>query len=226
VLSFSSVARPDEDEADNPRVLALLRRPLLIFSFLTLLLYVGTELGVSHWVAEYYERVLHAPEEAGRMMVSVLWAGVLVGRVAVSFGYRGTRQAEVLVVLACTCTAALAFTVATEDALLAGVGFFVAGLGFSAVYPLVMTLVGRHFRGGQSVALGFASTGGGVGAFAMPFVMAAISDHFGLRAGFVFYLLLCAMMTGVTFAILRLVRAAGQAARDKDERASSGKVSE
>ena len=208
LLSFAGVAGgPQRTSEEDPRVLDLLRRPLLILLFLTLLLYVGSELGVSHWLAEYYERVLHSSAFRAQLMPSVLWAGVLLGRVAVSFGYRGSRQAEVLVVLACLCTVSLAVAIVIGDAVGAGVGFFVTGLGYSAVYPLVMVLVGRHFQRGQSVAIGFASTGGGVGCFAMPFVMAAISDHFGLRAGFLFYLSLCVMMTGVTFAILRLVRA-------------------
>ncbi|MFC1715330.1 hypothetical protein ACFL6S_16800 [Candidatus Poribacteria bacterium] len=44
-----------------------------------------------------------------------------------------------------------------------------------------------HSKNGQGAAIGFVATGGGVGAFAFPFFMAAISDRFGIQRGFIFY---------------------------------------
>jgi len=206
-LSFSGVAHsPAEREQAAPPTRHLLRQPLLILSFLMLMLYVGSELGVSNWLAEYYVKVLGASEFVGGLMVSVYWTGLLAGRLGISYGYRGHRPAEVMGVLAVACTVGLAFAVLAGDAVLAGVGFFAAGLGYSAIYPLVMTMVGKHFPRGQSVALGFASTGGGIGSFALPFVMAAIADRFGLQRGFFFYVGLNAIMVVVAVAIIRQAR--------------------
>ncbi len=71
---------------------------------------------------------------------------------------------------------------------LASLTFFCAGLGYSAIYPLIMAIVGRHFKYNQGAAVGFAATGGGVGSFVFPFIMAAISNVLGIHKGFFFYI--------------------------------------
>ena len=196
-LPFSRLEQEVTESEDQPRVVELLRHPMLIVSFLILLLYVGTELGVSTWLAEYYVKVFNTSASVGAFMVSVFWMGLLIGRLGVSFGYRGYRQDKVLLILASTCTVALLFAVMMGGPWLAGVGFFISGLGFSAIYPLVIVLVGKYFWRGQGVAIGFVSTGGGIGAFAFPFFMAAISDRFGIRRGFSFYIALDVLMTAL-----------------------------
>ena len=180
---------------------------MLIVSFLILLLYVGTELGVSTWLAEYYVKVFNTSATVGAFMVSVFWMGLLMGRLGVSFCYHGYRQDKILLILASTCTVALLFAVMMGNAWLAGVGFFISGLGFSAIYPLVIVLVGKYFTRGQGVAIGFVSTGGGIGAFAFPFFMAAISDRFGIRRGFSFYIVLDVLMTALCCVVIWQTRA-------------------
>ncbi len=192
---------------DEPGTGALLRHPLLILCFLTLFLYVGAAIGVSSWVAEYYVEVLGASAATGAYMVSVYWAGLLAGRLAASFGFRGRRQAELLLVMACACTVALALAVTARGPWLAGVGFFASGLAYSAIYPVVISIVGERFRRSQGVAIGFVATGGGMGAFAFPFLMSAIADRYGLQRGFLLYVGANVLMVVLTLAILRLVRA-------------------
>jgi len=53
LLPFSRLRSEDEEHGDEPKLMELLKHPLLILSFLILFLYVGTELGTSAWLAEY-----------------------------------------------------------------------------------------------------------------------------------------------------------------------------
>ena len=194
LLPFSRLSRSSTKYRKETKSFELLKQPLIILFFLILLLYVGTELGVSSWVAEYYVKNFGASASIGAFMVSVFWAGLLTGRLGVSFGYRGERQAELSFVLASISTVALLFSVLVKGQYLAGVGFFFTGLGYSAIYPLVMALVGQYFKHSQSVAVGFVSTGGGVGSFAFPFLMSAIADRFDIRQGFFFCIALDVVM--------------------------------
>lgn len=202
LLPFSRLGKESTKSGEKPRIVKLLKQPLLILCFLILLLYVGTELGVSSWVAEYNVKILGTSASTGAFMVSVFWMGILIGRLGVSFGYRGNRQAELLLILAITCTAALFFSVLVKVPLIAGVGFFLTGLGYSAIYPVVMALVGQYFNHGQSIAIGFVSTGGGIGSFAFPFLMAVIADNFGMQRGFFFYIFLDVIMIALTCAVI------------------------
>lgn len=209
LLPFSRLGREEDKSEDRPRLIKLLKHPLLILSFLTLFLYVGTELGTSAWVAEYYVKFLGTSVSAGAYMVSILWLGLLIGRLALS-GYRGQRQAELMLALASICTVALTFAILMRDPWLAGIGFFVAGLGFSAIYPLVIALIGKYFKNGQGAAIGFVATGGGIGAFAFPFFMAAISDRFGIQRGFFFYIALDFIMAMLACAVIWQTRRLSQ----------------
>lgn len=200
-LPLSRLGDGEKGAKDKPKVFELLKQPLLILSFLILFLYVGTELGVSAWVAEYYVKILKTSESTGALMVSIFWVGLLMGRLALS-GYRGTRQAEWVLGLSGTCTIALIFAISMGGPWLSGLGFLLAGLGFSAIYPLIIAIVGKHFKRGQGVAVGVAATGGGVGSFAFPFIMSAISNKFGLQRGFIFYISLDILMTILALGVI------------------------
>lgn len=213
LVSFAGLKEDGAERGDRPPVTRLLKRPLLILLFLTLLLYVGTELGVSAWVAEYYVTILGTSVSTGALMVAVFWAGLLLGRVALSLAYHGDRQAEPILILAVICTVGLCAAVSFTSPLLAGIGFFVSGLGYSAIYPLVMVLAGKHFPQNQGVAVGFVSAGGGAGSFSVPFLMAVVANRFGLRAGFFLYICLNVIMVLVACAMIWRVRIIQQRAK-------------
>jgi MFS family permease len=80
-----------------------------------------------------------------------------------------------------------------------------AGLGCSIYYPAVITLLGDCFPQAQSQAIAFAATGGGIGAFAFPFLMSALADGWGIRIGFATYAVFGVAMT---LAAIGLARAA------------------
>jgi len=176
--------------------------PAYWLSFIALFFYVGVELGVSNWVGEYSIAVFHCSAAAGALQVALFWSGLLAGRFGVPLLYRGTRHDRVLVGFSTLAAAAVILLALlgcapagafTRLAGMAAVGL--AGLGCSICYPEVITLLGKCFPQAQSQAIGFAATGGGIGSFVFPFVMSAISQHWGIRAGFATYALFAAAMT-------------------------------
>jgi fucose permease len=209
LLPFSRIGKESGKSEDKSGLVQLLKHPLLILSFLVLLLYVGTELGTSSWVSEYYVKFLGTSASVGAYMVSVFWFGLLIGRLGLS-AYGGKRQAELILILASICTLGLTFAILMNGPWLAGIGFFIAGLGFSAIYPLVIALVGKHLKRGQGAAIGFVATGGGVGSFAFPLFMGAISDRFGIQRGFLFYIALDLLMVVLAWAVIWQTRRLSQ----------------
>ncbi len=174
---------------------------LLVLLFGALLLYVGVEIGVANWISEYFMRELNAGIAASASVGSVFWAGILLGRLGLSFAYRGARQERILVLLCCASTLALLATVVSRRAVIAAVCVFLAGLAYSGVYPLVMVIVGRRFRDG--VAIGIVTSGGGIGAFVFPFLIALFADQIGLQGAFLFCVGVNAVLAIAAFATLR-----------------------
>ena len=172
-----------------------LDRGLVVISVALLFLYVGAEMGVSSWLGEYFVGFLGTSPAQGALMVMLFWGGVLGGRLLLAFCYRGTRAAEAILLLAAVATAGLIGAVTMTGRTAAAVGFVVTGFGFSSVYPLVMSMVGRFFAPRhQSMVIGFAATGGGVGSLLFPFAMALVAQQIGIRRGYLLYVGLSALL--------------------------------
>jgi fucose permease len=82
--------------------------------------------------------------------------------------------------------------------------FWVSGLGFSIVYPCVMSLAGHVFPHDQSRVVAWISASGGLGVWLFPLLMSMISQHWDIQAGFWFYTSLSFLMLVAVFAAGRL----------------------
>ena len=198
-MTFSVAGDDDIAAEGDPRIS---RHPAYWLSFLALFFYVGVELGVSNWIAEYFVSVFDYPATQSALLVSLFWVGLLAGRFGVPLLYHGDRQDVLLVGSSTLATFAIAglsglgFMPVGGLTIAVGLGLvFVAGLGSSIFYPVVITLLGHCFPRAQSQAIGFAATGGGIGAFLFPFAMSALAQGWGLKLGFATYVVFGIAMT-------------------------------
>ena len=181
---------------------------LVGFCVALLFIYVGAEVGVSGWIAEYFVSVLGSTPAQGAILVTLFWGGILAGRLLLAFFYTGTNSALAILTLATVASAGLIVAVAAGGAVVAAAGFVVAGFGFSCIYPLVMSIVGRYVPvRRQSVAVGLASTGGGIGALVFPLPIAAVAQQVGIRRGFLLYVLLPLLLMLIAFTTALRTRA-------------------
>jgi fucose permease len=201
-VRFPRVQPVYEKGADSG--LRLLREPVLLIMTAALLIYVGTEIGISSWSSEYVVRVLGVAAWAGAFTPALFWLGLLGGRLAISFGYKGSRQELLMLALSAISATGLLVVLLAPSAAIVAVAVFVAGLGSSGFYPLGMSLVGRRFKSG--VAVGTVATGGAAGSIVFPFAMAVIAQTIGIRSGFWFYLGVNIFLVFLTMVLVRIVR--------------------
>jgi fucose permease len=183
--------------------LALLRQPVMILLCIAMILYLGTELGTSNWVAEYFVRELNAPIRDSSFAVSALWIGLLVGRLGLSLLKRPGRQESLLLAMSLFCVAALIGFLSLRSFLPVMALVFALGLGYAGIYPLLVTLAGQAFR--SSAAVGMLATSAGIGSFAFPYLLAAIAQAAGLKSGFFFLTALPLGIAVVTLVLMRLL---------------------
>jgi fucose permease len=176
--------------------------PAYYLSFLALFFYVGVELGVSNWVAQYFVAVFDYPVSQSALLVSLFWVGLLAGRFGVPLLYQGLRQDVLLLGFSALATVAIAalsllgFAATAPFTQTLAMGLvLLSGLGCSIFYPAAITILGNCFPHAQSQAIGFAATGGGIGAFVFPFLMSALAQGWGIRAGFATYAVFGIAMT-------------------------------
>lgn len=210
-LPMSALGHESDGAGKGARRKELFAHPAYWLGFAALLLYVGVELGISNWIAEYFVSAFGSKPAVGSFMVSLFWGGLLLGRFGVPVVYRGGRRDLVLLsmaILMSVSTIALSITgfMGSGTAAVVGSALMVAlsGLGCSIVYPIVVTLVGDAFPAMQSEAVAFASMGGGIGGFTFPFLMANIASAWGIRAGFATYAAFSVLVVVVCVALVRV----------------------
>ncbi len=159
--------------------------------------YVGAEMGVSAWVSPLMEKVLHTPREAAALSVSLFWALMIVGRLAVSPLSLRFRPAPMLFGLAlgsALCSLAVAKAGSAGTCLLATAG---AGLCMSGIFALVLADASRHYPQRLGAVYGIITAGVGLGSLTIPAAMGAVADASGLQTAM---LVPAGLMAAVTLA--------------------------
>jgi fucose permease len=210
-LPMNVLGRGDHQRGVSRR--ELFSHPAYWLGFASLLMYVGVELGVSNWVAEYFVSAFGSGPAIGSFMVSLFWGGLLLGRFGVPVVYHGNRRELVLLSMAALMSVSiialsLVGFIGSGTAVVVGSAFMVvfAGLGCSIVYPIVVTIVGDAFPASQSEAVAFSSMGGGIGAFVFPFIMSNIASAWGIRAGFATYAFFSVLVVMFCLALVRVTK--------------------
>jgi len=188
----------------------LFQHPAYWLGFFALFVYVGVEMGISNWVAEYFVSVFGAPIPTGTFMVSLFWAGLLFGRFGVPVLQQIIKREKILIAL--SLLMALSVFVITIVGFLgsgniagaiSGIFVIFSGIGCSIIYPNVMSIIGDFFPHTQSEAVGFAAMGGGMGGLVFPYVMSNIAAAWGIRAGFLMYAVFSLVVVGLNIALVR-----------------------
>ncbi len=188
----------------------VIRGSAFYLGFVCLLLYVGAEIGISNWIAEYFVRIFSAGPAFASLTVSLFWIGVVAGRFGVPALYHGNRQEIVLIagslllVASMVTLCAMGFAATGSPLWAPATCTFLAGLGCSIIYPTVISLVGISCKKAQAEAISFTVAGGGAGLFAFPFLMSWISQGYGLKIGFASYALI-AVLTAMACTVLARV---------------------
>ena len=206
ILNFGSVTKEHDEASPHGAMSDLISNPLLVSLIITIFLYVGCELGVSSWISEYFVRIFDFMPSFGAFMVSIFWLGILIGRLSVPLLCRRLPQVDVILGLVLLSGIFLPVSIMVNDPVGAELTFFLCGLGFSAVYPIGIALIGEHIKAGQSVAIGLVATAGGIGSFTFPFIIGAIAAGYGIRSSFWFFVAANIVLVGTTASLRWLVR--------------------
>ncbi len=164
-----------------------IKEKFLIICTVTLLVYVGVEIGVSNWISEFFVRVGGGDKAAGSLMVSFFWGGLLAGRLLLPAVFKKIRLTTQLIISGAVVAFSVLFIVFVRDRILLGFTVGISGLGCALIYPSIMSIVGHHYKRDKNIPLSLVSTAGGMGAFVFPFIMSGIAQGFGLVAGFIFF---------------------------------------
>ena len=141
----------------------LLGRPALFLLSLLLFLYVSCEVGVWNWLPKHLEAQGIAPSAALNILSLGFALGLLIGRVVVSRILISVPAPTVTLIAALLMAVTTYGMLQTDNATLAAVLVFLAGLAMAPVFPTTLAMVGDAFPRMTGTAIGIAVTASWIG---------------------------------------------------------------
>ena len=186
----------------------VVKNPVVLLGGFTLFFYVGAEIGFSVWVVNYLEKLLEFPKIQASGGLSLLWIGIMAGRLGNS-------------VLARKISAGALITASSVLGLVSGVIFiflsriipvyisiFTIGLAMAGTYPNTMAAINRRFPGEAGFVTGVMTLGGGLGAMLFQWLMGMTAERVGLQLSMLIPPALMILSAAGFFAARKAVHAA------------------
>jgi fucose permease len=159
-----------------------LRLPVLWFSMITFLTYVGMEIGIGQWAYTLLtESRGIAPEVAGPW-VSIYWGVFTGGRIF--FGFIANRFETARLLRWCLLGAVVGTVLFAWNPLplIGSIGLIIVGFAEAPIFPMLMTTTPQrvgleHAENGVSLQMSFV----GIGAAILPGLIGTIGKNFGLE---------------------------------------------
>ncbi len=159
-----------------------LRLPVLWFSMITFLAYVGLEIGIGQWAYTLFTQSRGiAPEDAGPW-VSIYWGVFTGGRIF--FGFIANRFDSTLLLRWCLLAVVIGAFMFAWNALpiIGSLGLIITGFAEAPIFPMLMTTTPQrvgveHAENGVSLQMSFV----GVGSAILPGLIGTIGKNFGLE---------------------------------------------
>ena len=146
-------------------------------------IYVGTENCVGGWVASYAHRIdTHA---LWAITPSFFWGALLVGRFLAPVALQRLRATKLATAGVALAAIGVMVLIAAKGMTLIMIGAAISGLGLSSVFPISVSLLSEWFGDAAARISGAIFACGNFGGAVLPWVVGALSTHFGsLRTGF------------------------------------------
>jgi fucose permease len=173
-----------EPSAPAGSVLRVLRTPYVLLGALSLLLYVGAEVGISSWVVYYLQqRLAFSPALSGAGL-SVLWVAILVGRYLNSL-LGNAVSSTVLVTVSCIAGAVgVGVFLLVDTAWAAFLILIWIGLCLSGMFPNVMGELNNREPKVAGTVTAVMAMGAAVGAALFQWLVGYLAETVSLTAAF------------------------------------------
>ncbi|MGQ9629582.1 MAG: MFS transporter [bacterium] len=191
------------DEVRIGEIWGLRKEGLLWLLAVILALYVGAEVGVSDWMAEFLRRDHSVALALASVSVSLFWGGLTLGRFICTLIAHWVSPSLLAFALSGGAFLSLVVAFSSPNAYLAVISLFSAGLFFSGIFPTVVALGGTIYIRYSGSVVGFLSSFSGVGATVIPRTMAEIAERTTLRSGLWFYAAVSLVMVFFSFMVLK-----------------------
>jgi FHS family glucose/mannose:H+ symporter-like MFS transporter len=155
---------------------------MLVLAGLTIL-GIGTQNGVIYWVVPFLLNARAVPIFQASLGLALISVGMGAGRLALIWLSSRVSYTRILIGLFACVNVSLILLLLLSNEVLNLVFCFLAGCGFSGLFPILLALGGTMFPSRSGTAVGIISTSAGLGSAMMPWVVSQIAEGRSLGLG-------------------------------------------
>jgi fucose permease len=202
-------SKPEKKPATLKSVVSLLRFRYVLIMVIGVFLIVGFDVGINSNIANYLSNKFQISLDSASIGISIYFASLMVGRFLGAILLRKLNTITFFIISSVITLAGLVGILVSGNLMLTRILIFIAGLGFSNVFPIMFALTIEKmpdYANELSGLIILALSGGAI----IPPLMGVLTDRYNVNA-IIFVLVFC--MLYVTFTAiysLGMKRSAGQ----------------
>lgn len=177
------------------------RNPLLWLTGFILFFESANEFTVGGWISTHLEKTFGAGVGAAAFVLAGYWAAIMAGRLVSSRLVRTFRNETLILASAVLALAAALLMALAPSGAAAAAGAVLIGVGFAAIYPTTLAIVGANFAAFTGTAFSVVIAMGLVGGMLAPWLAGRIAEASSLRQGFIIPVVDCAMIIVLTIVV-------------------------
>ena len=168
--------------------------PLLWLCGFLLFFESGNEFTAGGWISTYLQKKFGLGPSVAALVLAGYWAAVMAGRLLSARFVKVLRGVKLVSLGAGLALAAAVLLAAAPSGPPAMAGAVLLGLGFSAIYPTTLAIVGENFAAFTGTAFSVVISVGLCGGMIAPWLVGKIAQSSGLRQGLLIPVFNCAMI--------------------------------
>jgi fucose permease len=187
---------------------AVIRSPLLWLCGALLFFQSGNEFTIGGWVTSYLGEVIGLTARTASYVLAGYWAAMMLGRVLSSRIVEGLGTRRLVLATAVTAWVAAVLLAWSPSPIAAVAGVVLLGLGFAAIFPTTLAVVGETFPHLTGTAFSVVIVIALVGGMTAPWVTGNVAQTYGLARGMLVPVVSCSMIVVIQILIMRISREA------------------
>ena len=162
----------------------LLKEATLLLMGFMLFFQSGMEFTVGGWTAAFFNEELMLGDRAV-FFLSLYWLGIMLTRLVLGLLLKKVSPSFVLKISLGIAFIGALLMLVSRSLVFATPGIFLIGVGFAAVYPVVLGYIGDIYPKLSGTAFSIGLVMGLIGGMLFPFITGVLGDNFGLRISFI-----------------------------------------
>jgi len=182
----------------------VIKSPLLWLCGFLLFFESGNEFTIGGWISTYLQESFKMSPGAASLVLAGYWGAIVAGRLISSKIVRLFKNEKLVLASAILAFFAAALLASSPSGFLASVGAIGIGLGFAAIFPTTLAVVGERFPAFSGTAFSIVLTIALCGGMTSPWLAGKVAQASSLRQGLSIPVVNCGMIIILQLVIMRV----------------------